>query len=264
LKSNDPPAAPLVTIVIPNWNTGPLLRLCLASLARFTQTPHTIIVVDNGSDDASRRTAEGAAANGLIKLIKRDDTKNEGANAHSGALDAGLAATTTPLMLALDSDAWARRDGWLGEFVNALGEHASHAGATKFPGGRLKSLFARFRRGPKPPEASYIRPCHALYRVALLREHALSFAPHQLPSGRWRTTGEHLHARLGELGHEPATMPHTLVAALVGHLYHATIVLNASRFPTLRERARVRGERRIRRWLESSEAAAILEGTPVP
>jgi glycosyltransferase involved in cell wall biosynthesis len=255
---------PLVTIVVPNWNTGPLLRLCLASLDRFTRTPHRIVVVDNGSDDASRRTAEGAAERGLIELVKRDDTSNEGANAHSGALDAGLAVAQTPLLLTLDSDAWARREGWLAEYVAALGEDRSHAGATKFPGGRVKALWDRVRGRSKPPEANYIRPCHALYRVDLLREHELSFAPVQLPSGRWRTTGEHLHHRLIELGHEPAYMPHEQVADLVGHLYHATLVINATSFPTLRERARRRGERRIQRWLESPEAAAILADTPIP
>ncbi len=252
-----------VTIVVPNWNTGPLLRICLSSLQRFTRVPYRVIVVDNGSSDESLHTAERAAEEGLIELIVREDAKNEGAADHAAALDAGLAAATTPLLMTLDSDAWARHEGWLQGYVDALGS-GSHAGATKFPSGKLSTLWRRVRGKRQGPEWHYIRPCHALYRVSLLKDLGLSFAPHQLASGRWRTTGEHLHNRLVEEGHTPAFMPHARVSGLVGHLYHATIVLNPGAFPTLRERARRRGERRIQRWLQSPEAEAILEGSVIP
>jgi glycosyltransferase involved in cell wall biosynthesis len=257
-------ADPLVTIVIPNWNTGPLLRICLASLGRFTRTPHRVVVVDNASDDASRVTAEGAAEQGLIDLITREDAKNEGAPDHGAALDAGLAATKTPFLLTLDSDAWARREGWLTSFVEALGDKASHAGARKFPGGKIKQFWDRVRGRPDRPEASYVRPCHAIYRMAPLVDNGLSFMPHQRPDGRWQTTGERLHERLVELGHEPIFMPHAEVERLVGHLRHATFVINAEQFPTLRQRAKARGEEQIRAWLESNEATSILEGSSIP
>jgi glycosyltransferase involved in cell wall biosynthesis len=249
-----------VTIVVPNWNTGPLLRICLSSLRRFTQVPHQVIVVENGSSDESLQTAERAAEAGQIELITRRDAKNEGAADHAAALDAGLAAARGPLLMTLDSDAWARKPGWLQSYIDALGG-GSHAGATKFPSGRLSTLWRQVRGKRRGPEWHYIRPCHALYRVSLLRELGLSFAPHQMPSGRWRTTGEHLHNRLVDEGHSPAFIPHARVSELVGHLYHATIVLNPTSFPGLRERARRRGERRIDRWLKSTEAKAILEGS---
>jgi glycosyltransferase involved in cell wall biosynthesis len=256
-------SSPLVTILVPNWNTGPLLRLCLASVVRFTRVPHRLVVVDNASDDASRATAEAAEAAGLIELLRRDDAKNEGAEDHGKALDLGLSKVETPLVMTLDSDAWARQEGWLEEYVQALGD-ADSAGATKFPGGLGKTLWLRLRGAPPRPEASYVRPCHALYRVATLREHGLSFRPHQLPSGQFQTCGEHLHQRLLELGRTPVIMPHKQVESLVGHLRHATFVINAERFPSLRRRAKRRGERKIERWLASREAARILEGSPIP
>lgn len=255
-------SAPLVTIVIPNWNTGQLLRVCLASVVRFTEVPHRIVVVDNASGDASRETAEGAAAKGLITLVRRDDAKNEGAADHGAALDAGLAATETPLLMTLDSDAWARRPGWLAAFVEALGD-ASHAGARKFPSGRVKQAWDWLRRKELGPESRYIRPCHALYRVDLLRDHQLSFGPWRGPEGRWRTCGEHLHEQLLELEHPGVFMPHAQVEALVGHLRHATFVLNAEQFPTLRAKTRRKGEAQIERLL-ASEGRRILEGSPVP
>jgi hypothetical protein len=166
--------------------------------------------------------------------------------------------------MTLDSDAWARREGWLEAYVDALGDEASHAGATKFPGGRVKRLWGRLTHQEAGPESRYIRPCHALYRREILSVHRLSFAPRQGEDGRWRTTGEGLHEDLTRLGHEPAFMPHALVERFVGHLRHATFVLNADRFPTLRRRVRRRGETQIQRLLRSREAAEILAGSQMP
>ncbi len=45
---------PLVSILVVNWNTRPLLEACLDSVhASVEATPHEIIVVDNGSTDGS-------------------------------------------------------------------------------------------------------------------------------------------------------------------------------------------------------------------
>ncbi|HBP20274.1 MAG TPA: hypothetical protein DEA08_21100 [Planctomycetes bacterium] len=253
-----------VTIAIPNWNTGSLLRLCLASLVRFTKHPHRILVVDNDSDDASRVTVDGAAERGLIDLIQREGAVHDGAPEHGASLDAALAACETPYLLTLDSDAWVRREGWLADFVAALGDEASHAGALKFPGGRAKRFVQWVRREPPRPEASYVRPCHAIYRVELLRRYGLSFAPRLGSDEQWRTTGQTIHEELVAKGHQAALIPHAEIERLVGHLRHATFVINFDAFPTLKARARRKGERQIKDLLESREARGILAETPVP
>lgn len=258
---------PLVTIVVPNWNTGPLLRLCLASVQAFTaDLPHELVVVDNGSTDASRRTAEAAAAQGLARLVDRVQTPEEaGAGAHGAALDAGLAAARTPWLFTLDSDAWAREPGWLGRFlVAAEMADASHAGATKFPPGPLQR-FGNWLVGRAPrPSMLYVRPCHALYRVDLLRTHGLSFAPARGDDGRARTVGHVIHERLAGLGYRPAVMPHGEVARAVGHVRHATFALNPAAFPTLRDRSRRRAERALADHLATPEVAAILARSSLP
>lgn len=254
-----------MTILVPNWNSGPLLRLCLASVVRFTRRPYRLVVVDNRSTDASRATAEGAAAAGLLDLVTRADAKNDGAADHGAALDRGLSVTTTPYLFTLDSDAWVRREGWLERWLGALETAgASHAGAVKFPSGRVARLWGWLRgRGPGP-EARYVRPCHALYRVDLLRAHDLSFAPATAPDGGSQTVGERLHHELLARGHAPALLGHADVEAHVGHLRHTSFVLNPERFPSLRARARRRGERQIRDLCGGPEARGILDGSPVP
>lgn len=252
-----------VTIVIPNWNTGGLMRICLASLVAFTRHPHRILVVDNASDDASRETLEAAAADGLIQLVTREDPSHDGAPEHAASLDLGVELSETPYVFTLDSDAWARREGWLSRWVAGLAGGASHVGARKFPGGRVKRFFQWVRNEERRPEANYIRPCHALYRTALLKTYRLSFAPFQGLDGRWRTTGERVHELLLARGHHGTFLPHAEVAALVGHIRHATMVMNATAFPALRTKTRLKGESQIEGLLTSRETAALLEGSPV-
>ena len=47
-------AAPLVSVVIPNWNGARYLRACLDSLRAQTYQPREILVVDGASADDSR------------------------------------------------------------------------------------------------------------------------------------------------------------------------------------------------------------------
>jgi GT2 family glycosyltransferase len=49
--------APLLSILIVNWNTRDLLRACLSSLRENVATPHEVIVVDNASHDNSAQMA---------------------------------------------------------------------------------------------------------------------------------------------------------------------------------------------------------------
>ncbi len=252
-----------VTIVIPNWNTGDLMRVCLASLLRYTRHPYRILVVDNASDDASRETLEAAAKLDLIQLVTREDPKHDGAPEHAAALDLGVELSETPYVFTLDSDAWARREGWLSRWVAGLAGGASHVGARKFPGGRVKRFFQWARGEERPPEANYVRPCHALYRTALLKTYGLSFAPYQGPEGRWRTTGERIHELLLARGHQPTFLPHAEVEELVGHIRHATMVMNAPTFPGLRRKTRLKGELQIGGLLASREARELLEGSPI-
>jgi glycosyltransferase involved in cell wall biosynthesis len=62
-----------IDVVIPAYNEGGTIALCLASLMRQTVTPHSIIVIDDGSsDDTAAATEAFAAANGVpIRLVRR-------------------------------------------------------------------------------------------------------------------------------------------------------------------------------------------------
>lgn len=65
LGADMPPAETpptLISTIVLNWNRAPLLRQCLRSYAETVTGPAEIVVVDNGSTDASRAVIEDARA----------------------------------------------------------------------------------------------------------------------------------------------------------------------------------------------------------
>lgn len=64
-----PPAR--VALIIVNYNSGELLRRCLAAVSRQERAPDRVIVVDNASSDGSLETAQGVYPG--VELIRLDD-----------------------------------------------------------------------------------------------------------------------------------------------------------------------------------------------
>ncbi len=52
-EETDPKEAPVLSVVIPSWNTCELTRICLEFLDRAEKPTTEVIIVENGSDDGS-------------------------------------------------------------------------------------------------------------------------------------------------------------------------------------------------------------------
>ena len=90
---------PLVSVIVVNWNTKDLLEDCLASVeTHLAQTPHEIIVVDNGSTDGSADLL--ASRFPQARLIANE--KNLG---FGRANNQGMEVARGDLLLLLNSDA---------------------------------------------------------------------------------------------------------------------------------------------------------------
>jgi glycosyltransferase involved in cell wall biosynthesis len=88
------------SVVIPAFDAAATLEAAIASLRRQTQSPRRIIVVDDGSRDATAAVARGCGEDILVMVQ---------ANAGPGAAtNRGMAAVDTPLVAFLDAD-----DLWL-------------------------------------------------------------------------------------------------------------------------------------------------------
>jgi glycosyltransferase involved in cell wall biosynthesis len=86
---------PLVTIIIPNFNSGPFLHETLLSVLWQTYQNFEVIVVDDGSTDESWKVAESL---GRIQVIRK---RNEGA---PKARNVGLDAAKGEFVKFLDAD----------------------------------------------------------------------------------------------------------------------------------------------------------------
>lgn len=106
--------APAVSVVIPTRNRAGYLDVALRSLAAQEEAgPHEILVVDDGSSDATGEVADRAG----VRSMRLDPGR--GPNA---ARNAGIEATRGPLIAFVDDDVWAP-PGWLRALADGAGRH---------------------------------------------------------------------------------------------------------------------------------------------
>ena len=125
-----------VSIVIPVYDRWDLTEQCLASLREHTPPEAAeIIVVDNGSTDATGPELDRRAATGELRVLRNE--ANEG---FAGACNRGAAAASHPYVLFLNNDTEVT-PGWLEPLVATLDRDPLVAAAGSrllFPDGTLQ------------------------------------------------------------------------------------------------------------------------------
>jgi GT2 family glycosyltransferase len=99
-----------------NWNRRDLLRACLDSLTRQTHPDFEVIVVDNGSSDASAELVGAMASAYPVPLRLINNPMNYG---FCRANNQGFAASDSELIALLNNDAEAE-PGWLAALEAAI------------------------------------------------------------------------------------------------------------------------------------------------
>jgi cellulose synthase/poly-beta-1,6-N-acetylglucosamine synthase-like glycosyltransferase len=89
-----------VSVIVPTFNGGSGLAPTIASLRRQILRPHEIIVVDDGSTDDTRLTAQRAQAEGLIDMVICHGTRC----GRSAAINGAARFATGELILTVDAD----------------------------------------------------------------------------------------------------------------------------------------------------------------
>src|SRR5260221_11151561 len=89
-----------LSVVVVNWNSRDDLRACLASLERQTHGQLEVIVVDNGSSDASADMVAGEFP--AARLLRQ--TENPG---FAEAFNPGIGGTRGPGAAMLETLSWA-------------------------------------------------------------------------------------------------------------------------------------------------------------
>jgi len=149
---------PAVSVVVPTRNRAGYLEVTLASLAaQEPGVPYEVIVVDDGSTDATAEVAERAGA----KLLRHESSR--GPNA---ARNTGIEASRAPLIALIDDDvrippgwvaalaAGAERHGWAGAIGGPI--RASLEGPAPRSCGRESAPITTLDLGPRDCETDFV------------------------------------------------------------------------------------------------------------
>jgi len=251
-----------VTICVVNYKTEVLTRLCLRSIRKRTKVPYEVVVVDNDSGDAS---LEYLRSLDWITLIERPgEVKQGGSWAHGTALDIGLDQCDSEFFMAMHSDTFVRREGWLEEIV-AMAEN----GGACVGGGKLDlrnpildflkkatdyRLFIKKRIKKDVKSRFYARTICSLYRTEILNKENLRFA---MGVEDGFTCGKKLYYEIVDRGYMTVVVPEKTMAQYIYHLAHATMVLNPEF--TVRTRTEKKFQKKIKQVLASREVREIAE-----
>ena len=259
---------PLVTILVPNYKTLELTKLCLRLLRKYTAPGLAkVIVIDNDSQDASLEYLRRLV---WIDLIERKSTDEIPVLAHARALDAALARVTTPYVLSLHTDSLVKHPDWLPFLIARMERDVRLAGigswkleakptwrrSLKWLERQAQHFFYRLLGSAKHPLEGvgknyyYLRSHCALYRTELLRSLNLHFSDGDMVAGKA------MHKALVEAGYRMEFLPSDVLIKYVDHVNHATTILN----PHLssRQKSVDRGMRRIKKSLASVNAEVVL------
>lgn len=258
-----------VTILVPNYRTPDITKICMRLIRRYTDFSKThVIVIDNASADASvdyLRTLD------WIELIERqpeaDDTPPL---SHSRALDLALDRVTTPFVLSIHTDTFVRRREWIDVMLAAFSEDERLAGVgswkleSKTIVQRWGRLFEQawktgwmkisgrqtFRAERFDDSLHYLRSHCAMYRTNVIRELDTNFS-----DGR-KSAGCTMHHKMVTAGYRMKFLDSVELGQYVDHLNHATMILNpelGSSSGNVR-----RGGKRLKDRLRGIDADAIL------
>lgn len=175
-------ASPLISVVVPVYNSGEYLRVCLDSLAAQDMQSIEFVCVNDGSTDASPSVLDSrAAADARFRVIHQPN------GGYGKAMNAGLAAARGKYIGIVEPDDWVEPDMFstllrLIEATNADIAKADYAGET-VKGSRTGHKYAAFREGAafaptELPEFLLGSPAiwSGLYRRDWLAEHAIRFS----------------------------------------------------------------------------------------
>lgn len=258
-----------VTILVPNYKTPEITKICMRLLRQFTDFNQVeIIAIDNNSQDASLEYLRSLP---WVKLIERkpeaDDTVPL---SHSRALDLALVEVKTPYVLSIHTDTFVKRANWLDVLVQPFKTNPKLAGVgswklesktklqrwgIQFEQCWKKALHNWFGyRGYNPNRLDqskyYLRSHCAMYRTDVIRALNTNFSDEN------QTAGMVMHQKMVEAGYEMLFLDSIELGQYVDHLNHATLIFNPQLGTS--EKNMREGAKRINEKMRGIDGEAIL------
>lgn len=265
---------PVVSICIPHWQVEELVRICLRAIRKHSQTiPYEVIVVDNGSEDASLDYLRSLS---WIRLIERGrQTPEHWVRAFVSALDVGFAQSHGDYFIIMHTDTLIKRGDWLERLMQPMRDDGQCAasGAWKLEPSRpfydfvkratdtkkarlwLKRTFGRGEKVKQRKRELCPRDYCAMYRSSVIREHGLTFmGPDKF---RGYTAGETMYYQMKENGYRAEVIGTADMMQYMEHLGHATAGLQPTQRSLNHKRAQRKSERKVTRFFNIPEVKAL-------
>jgi biofilm PGA synthesis N-glycosyltransferase PgaC len=171
---------PLVSVIVPAWNEAVGIEKTLRSILRSSYKHLEILVINDGSKDATSETVEKLQSK-LIRagrLIRLVEQRNRG---KAAALNNGIKKSKGEIVVTIDADSYITK-GSIRELVRALSHEEYDAAIGEIVIGNTKSLIGRtqrfeylagfhFRRAQHNLDSIYIFPgALTAFRRSLLKK----------------------------------------------------------------------------------------------
>lgn len=259
-----------VTILIPNYKTPQLTKLCLRLIRKYTDPAIAkVIVIDNDSQDESLTYLRNLS---WITLLERKSEPNESpALSHANALDLALLQVDTPYVLSIHTDTLIRKAGWLEFLLSHIEASSEIAGVGSWKLEKkpwlfrwlkkieyqLQRVYHHLKKTDHMLEGIgknfyYLRSHCALYRMDLIQQLGLTFAE----SEEGQHAGKAMHKKLIANGYKMLFLPAEQLLNYLDHINHATMVLNPHLGST--SQSIKKGLKRIEKRLSVFHANQIL------
>lgn len=282
---------PKVTLLIPNYKTPDLTKLCLRLIRKHTNPDLIrVIVIDNDSRDASLEYLRSLS---WIELIEREVIPGESPpQSHSRALDLALDMVKTPYVLSIHTDTLVTHPDWLRILLFEIEKHPNIAGVGSWKLEKPPSLGKRIGKSIElPVRAAYYRykknekklkkvelqkssQHYSLFqtnrddlntngsRYFYLRSHCALYRMDLIKrynltfTGGEATAGHQMHWLLAEKGHQMIFLSAKYLTNYLVHLNHATMILN----PELGSSSQAirKGLKRCKKELQRLDSEKIL------
>lgn len=230
---------PLVTILIPNYKTPLITKICLRLIRKHTDLSKAeVIVIDNQSEDESINYLRNLS---WITLVERRPEHSESVyQSHSRALDLALSRVKTPYVLCMHTDTFVKSDDWLNVLLAPFKDNPNLAGVGSWKlesKNRVRTLGIQFEQiwkkalhqwfgykgfnSERMQQSKYYLRSHcAVYRMDLITKLGSCFSDGD------QTAGKVLHEKMVAAGYEMLFLESAYLGKYVDHLNHATMILN--------------------------------------
>jgi cellulose synthase/poly-beta-1,6-N-acetylglucosamine synthase-like glycosyltransferase len=251
---------PLVSIILPHYQTPDLARLCLRTIRHFTNDlNYEVIVVDNNSQDGE--SLEYLRQVEWIRLVERTENVGIKGKGHKEAVDIGIEMSRGKYVLAFHTDSIPVSPDWLSWHVLQLESNPQSAAVGTYKLEiksewqlALKQLerFRFWKQLSSDSQQEYIRSHCALYQKDALQQTGLKYDD---PEGD--VAGRSIHFGLIKAGYISKLLSVDETLRKVVHLNHGTMVMRpelGARQATIRK-----GHQRIAKFLAQPWIQAIYQ-----